>query len=141
VSELGLETRVRVEEWMPFAQAYERILASHIGLVLFQPGIQNHVYALPHKMFDYMLAGLPVIAPAFALEVAPIIKEADCGILIDPSDPEQIANALDRLVVNAQERKRLGENGRRAVLEQYNWEAEAEKLVNMYVELAKSIKK
>lgn len=141
VSELGLAARVRVEEWMPFAQAYERILASHIGLVLFQPGIQNHVYALPHKMFDYMLAGLPVIAPGFAVEVAPIIQEADCGILLDPSDSQQIANALDRLAVNPQERERLGENGRRAVLEQYNWEAEAEKLISMYVELADSSKK
>jgi glycosyltransferase involved in cell wall biosynthesis len=138
---LGLETRVTIEEWMPFAQAYQRLLASHIGLVLFQPGIQNHVYALPHKIFDYMLAGLPVIAPSFAEEVAPIIEEADCGVLVDPSDPEQIAEALDYLATHPQERKRLGENGRRAVLDRYNWEAEAEKLIAMYVELYDSVKK
>jgi len=136
VAELGLQDRVTFEEWLPFAEAYERVLASDIGLVLFQPGVQNHVYALPHKMFDYMMSRLPVIAPAFAEEVAAIIREADCGLLIDPSDPEQIAQALDRLADDPDERRRLGENGRRAVRERYNWEAEAAKLVGMYRELA-----
>jgi glycosyltransferase involved in cell wall biosynthesis len=131
----GLEDRVIVEGWMAFNEAYERIRLSDIGLVLFQPGIQNHVYALPHKMFDYMLAGLPVIAPAFAEEVAPIIKQADCGILVDTSNPDEIAQAIDYLAANPVERKRIGENGRRAVIERYNWEAEAEKLIRMYKEL------
>lgn len=136
VSQCGLEGRVCIEEWMPFEQMYQRILSSHIGLVLFQPGIQNHVHALPHKMFDYMLAGLPVVAPAFAVEVASIIKEADCGVLVDPSDASEIAQAFDYLVSDAQERQRLGENGRRAVVEKYNWEGEVRKLVAMYRGLA-----
>lgn len=140
VAELGLEGRVKVEGWMPFEQAYQRIQSSDIGLVLFQPGIQNHVYALPHKMFDYMLVGLPVIAPDFAEEVASIIKETDCGILVDPSNPDEIAKALDHLVADAHERQRLGENGRRAVLERYNWETEAEKLVNMYLGMVGDVK-
>ncbi len=138
VRELGLQDRVLVEDWMPFEQAWARIRASHIGLVLFQPGIRNHVYALPHKMFDYMLAGIPVIAPDFAEQVAEIITEVDCGILLDPSSPQQVAAALDRLVSDEQERKRLGRNGQRAVLERYNWEAEAEKLIGMYQELAEN---
>lgn len=138
VRELGLQDRVLVEDWMPFEQAWARIRASHIGLVLFQPGIRNHVYALPHKMFDYMLAGIPVIAPAFAEQVAEIITEVDCGILLDPSSPQQVAAALERLVNDEEERKRLGRNGRRAVLERYNWEAEAEKLIGMYQELAEN---
>jgi glycosyltransferase involved in cell wall biosynthesis len=135
VRRLGLNHRVQVGEWMPFEEAYQRLLSADIGLVLLQPGIQNHVYALPHKMFDYMLAGLPVIAPKFAEEVAPIIQEADCGILIDTSNPAEIAEALSRLVNDQKERERLGQNGRRAVIERYNWESEAQKLLQMYLEL------
>jgi glycosyltransferase involved in cell wall biosynthesis len=86
-------------------------------------------------MFDYMLAGLPVIAPNFAQEVVEIIKEADCGILIDPLNPDEIAQALDRLATDPQERQRLGRNGRRAVLDKYNWEAEFQKLLEMYTTL------
>lgn len=136
VSELGLDHQVTVVNWLPFEQAYRQITASDVGLVLYQPGYHSHTHAFPHKMFDYMLAGLPVIAPAFAEEVAYIIREADCGLLIDPSNPDEIAQALNWLAANPSERQRLGENGRRSVLERYNWEGEAEKLVNMYAEMA-----
>lgn len=139
VAELGLEGRVKVEGWMPFEQVYKRLLSSDIGLILFQPGVQNHVYGLPHKLFDYMLAGLPVIAPDFAVAMAPIIKQADCGILVNPSKSDEIAEALDYLVVHIDERRRLGENGRRAILERYNWETEADKLVNMYLRIRDSV--
>jgi glycosyltransferase involved in cell wall biosynthesis len=138
--ELGLQARVSVEPWLPFGEAYEKVLRADIGLVLFQPGVQNHVLALPHKMFDYMLAGLPVIAPRFAIEVAEIVKDADCGILVDTSDPDEIAWAFDRLVMDADERRRLGQNGRKAVLTRYNWEREAEKLVEMYRDLQAELK-
>ena len=141
VAELGLESRVKVEGWMPFDQAFARVRAAHIGMVVFQPGIMNHVMASPHKIFDYMRAGLPVIAPDFAVEVAEVVRERDCGILVDPSSSEAIAKALDLLLSDPKERTRLGENGRRAVKERYNWDAEARKLVNMYEELARSIKK
>lgn len=134
--ELGLEDRVYVEDWLPFGQAYQRLEAADIGLVMFQPVMLNHVYAMPHKMFDYMLAQLPVIAPDFAEEVAPIIAEADCGILVDPSDPDQVATALDHLATHPAARRQLGHNGRQAVFDHYNWEAEAEKLIKMYTELA-----
>lgn len=132
---LGLAERITYADWMPFEEAFRRILASDIGLVLFQPGIQNHVFALPHKMFDYMLAGLPVIVPDFAVEVAPIVREADCGFAVDSSDPRAIAAAIARLAGDAGLRQRMGENGRRAVLERYNWESEGAKLVAMYREL------
>ena len=140
VVELGLAERVRVEAWLPFEQAYQRVLGADIGLILFLPGQKNHNLALPHKMFDYMLAGLPVIAPNFAHEVVEIIKEADCGILIDSSNPDEIAQALDRLTMDPQERQRLGRNGRRAVLEKYNWEAEFQKLLKMYTTLQDEIR-
>jgi len=133
--ELDLSERVKIEEWMPFAQAYERICRSHVGLVLFQPGIQNHVFAMPHKMFDYMMAGLPIVVPEFAQEVAPIVQESECGFLVDSSSPLAIAQALAALADDPQLRRRMGERGRQAVFERYNWEAEAGKLVSMYREL------
>jgi glycosyltransferase involved in cell wall biosynthesis len=135
VAELGLQDRLRLAEWMPFADVYQRLLAADIGLVLFQPGLMNHVLALPHKMFDYMMANLPVIAPAFAVEVADIVRDADCGLLIDPSRPAEIASALRTLLDRPEERVRLGANGRRGVLSKYNWDAEGRKLVQMYSEL------
>lgn len=136
-----LADRVEIHEWVPFEEMMALVYQSHIGLVLFQPGHQNHVYAMPHKMFDYMKARLPVILPEFAVEVAPIIEEEECGILVDPSSPRQIADALDRLAADAELRARFGENGRKAVFRRYNWEKEVEKLLDMYRELETRLRK
>ena len=127
-----LKDRVEILDWMPFEEMRRHVSEAHIGLILFQPGIQNHVYAMPHKMFDYMRERLPVILPEFAVEVAPIVREEECGILLDPSKPQAIADALDRLAGDPELRRRLGENGRRAVFRRYNWEREFEKLLEVY---------
>jgi glycosyltransferase involved in cell wall biosynthesis len=135
VVDLGLQNRVHVEEWMSFSEAYERLVSSDAGLVLLQPGRINHIHALPHKMFDYMMAGLPVVVPSFADEVSRIVRESDCGLMVSSSDPTELAQVLDRLASDPSLRQRLGENGRRAVLDRYNWEAEGARLTQMYSEL------
>ena len=78
--------------------------------VLFQPGDENHRLALPHKLFDCMLAGLPVIAPAFAEEVAAVVRDAACGVLVDSADPGAIAAAVTGLGAPAR-RAAMGEPG------------------------------
>lgn len=135
VAALGLSERVEILEWMPFDEAFSYLLNADIGIIAFQPGVQNHVYAMPHKMFDYMAAGLVVVLPAFAVEVAPVVEESDCGVLIDPADPEDIASKLDALVGSPEVMREMGLRGKEAVRNRYNWEAEAARLIAMYKEL------
>lgn len=132
IDRLGLASRVRYETWLPYEEAMAQVRLSDVGLIMFQPGLFNHVHALPHKMFDYMAGELVVIAPEFAVEVAAIVRVAQCGLLIDPSKPDSIAKAIDHLYDNPDQLQILGRSGRMAVLNRYNWEAEAEKLLAMY---------
>jgi glycosyltransferase involved in cell wall biosynthesis len=132
---LSLDGRVERLGWMPHAQALEAAAGADIGLVLFQPGVENHRLALPHKLFDCMLAGLPIIAPAFAEEVAGVVREAGCGLLVETDDPAAIAAAVARLadpVLRAQ----MGARGRAAALGRFGWRAEAARLVRLYHRLA-----
>jgi glycosyltransferase involved in cell wall biosynthesis len=129
---LGLADRIIFHEWMPFAEAFQHVMAADAGLIVFQPTSDNNILALPHKMFDYMLAGLPVIAPSFAPEVVDVISESKCGLLVDTSDPNAIAKAMRQLVENPDKASAMGKNGTKAVLERYNWENEASVLVDMY---------
>jgi glycosyltransferase involved in cell wall biosynthesis len=133
-AQLGLAGRVRHDDWMAYPDMLAACARADIGLVLFQPGVQNHVFASPHKLFDYWLAGLPVIAPGFAIEVRQVVDGAGAGLLVDPSDPAAIAAAITALADPAR-RAALGAAGRRAVLQHFNWEAEAAKLVAMYAAL------
>ena len=108
----------------------EALSRSMAGLVTLHP-IINYLDALPVKMFEYMCAGIPVIASDFPLW-REIIGGNNCGLLVDPLDPAAIAKAIDYLVENPREAQRMGQNGRRAVKERYNWESEEKKLLRFY---------
>ncbi|MDD2367101.1 MAG: glycosyltransferase family 4 protein [Desulfuromonadaceae bacterium] len=139
VRDYGLQNRIVVYDWMPFEEAFKHLTQAHIGLVVFQPGILNHVYAMPHKMFDYMAAGMAVICPEFAVEVAPFVQDSGCGLLVDTADPTDLAKKLDELVSSPDLIKAMGERGQQAVKDLYNWESEANRLILMYKELEKLV--
>jgi glycosyltransferase involved in cell wall biosynthesis len=101
-----------------------------IGLVTLFP-TPSYIESLPIKMFEYMLAGIPLIASNFPLWQE-IVAKYDCGILVDPNNPKQIANAALELLTNVERAKQMGENGRNAVVAHFNWEQEQQKLINFY---------
>ena len=106
---------------------------SFAGLVTLHP-IVNYLDALPVKMFEYMAAGLPVIASNFALWKQ-IIEGNQCGLCVDPLNPKAIAEAIDYLVTHPEEAEKMGLNGQRAVQELYNWGNEERKLIQLYESL------
>jgi glycosyltransferase involved in cell wall biosynthesis len=108
----------------------EVLKRSLAGVVTFHP-LPNHVDSLPTKMFEYMSSGIPVIASDFPLW-REIIEGNRCGLCVDPLDPRAIAAAIDYLVTHPDAAKAMGENGRRAVLEKYNWTVQARRLTDFY---------
>lgn len=100
------------------------------GIVTFLP-LPNHVDAQPNKMFEYMSAGIPVIASDFPFW-RDIIVGYDCGLCVDPLDPAAIAEAIDLLVTDRARAQQMGRNGRAAVQEIFNWPKEQVKLLQLY---------
>ena len=109
------------------------LAGARAGLVVLHP-TPNHLESYPIKMFEYMSAGLPVIASDFPLWRR-IVEGAGCGLLVDPACTRQIAEAMTWCLVNPAEAEAMGARGRKAVLETYNWEREATKLVDLYERL------
>jgi len=106
------------------------------GLVLLHP-IPNYLDAYPVKMFEYMAAGLPVIASDFPLW-RQIVEQSHCGLLgllVDPLNPEAIANAMRWILEHPTEAAEMGERGKKIVEEKYNWDHERTKLTNLYKRL------
>jgi hypothetical protein len=96
--------------------------------------VPNYVVAWPVKLFEYMAAGLPVIAT----DVPPwngIIRRFDCGICVPVSDSGALATAITRLLDDADEAREMGERGRRAVAEHYSWSSQEANLLGIYEEL------
>jgi glycosyltransferase involved in cell wall biosynthesis len=111
-----------------------RVLGSvRTGLVLLDPEERFKV-AYPIKMFEYMAAGIPVIASDFPLWRR-IITEAGCGLLADPLNPKAIAEAIEYILTHPREAEAMGRLGREAVATKYNWEGERDKLLALYQSL------
>lgn len=108
---------------------------SKAGIVTLHP-IINYLDALPVKMFEYMAASLPVISSNIKLWKE-IVEGNSCGICVNPLDPKEIANAIQYIINNPKEAQKMGENGRKAVIEKYNWQVEEIKLFRVYKELIK----
>jgi len=84
-----------------------------------------------------MSASLPVIASDFPLWRL-IVDGAGCGLLVDPLDPAAIAKAMRWILEHPAEAEAMGQRGRKAVEQTYNWGAEAPKLLDLYNKLLKS---
>jgi glycosyltransferase involved in cell wall biosynthesis len=116
--------------WQSRSQVAALLANCRAGLVLLHP-TSNYVESQPIKLFEYMSAGLPTIASDFPLWRT-IIKEADCGILVDPLNPMEISQAMQWILDHPGEAEAMGANGQRSVKEKYNWERESSNLLALY---------
>jgi len=127
---LGVESSVKFIPWVPYQEKERLSSQASMGVITYLP-YSNNTSCLPNKLFDYMLVSLPVIASNFPL-YREVVEPSRCGLIVDPAKSEEIARAMEHLIEHPQEAKQMGENGRRAVLEQYNWEKESQKFLQIY---------
>ena len=98
--------------------------------------ISNYLESYSTKMFEYMACGVPVVCSDFPLWER-LIADADCGVHGGPDGPDRRGQGgPGRSAAIPTEARRLGENGRPAILERYNWENEFAKLDALYRRLA-----
>ncbi|WP_413452521.1 glycosyltransferase [Georgenia phoenicis] len=114
--------------------ARDLLLDAAVGFVLLEDK-PAHRDALPTKMFEYLAAGLPVIASDFPLW-REIVLDGDCGLVVDPASPSEVAEAVSRYANDPDLVARHSANGRRLAVEELNWQREGETLVGLYRELA-----
>jgi glycosyltransferase involved in cell wall biosynthesis len=122
--------KVRFLGWVSRERLAKVYGISHAGLVCFLP-VPNHLDALPNKLFEYMAAGIPIIASRFPLWRS-IVEGNRCGICVEPESPKEIADAIAFLKSNPREAQQMGVRGRRIVETEYNWNRESRKLLQFY---------
>jgi glycosyltransferase involved in cell wall biosynthesis len=121
---------------IPYQILYQQMERSNIGLVCSIPEMADKT-SLPVKLFEYMAAGLPVVASNF-LVWRKIVEGNQCGICVNSDKPKEIAEAIEYLIKNPQEAEEMGYRGKQAVFKKYNWEKESQKLLKVYEKLLKS---
>ena len=91
------------------------------------------------KVYEYMSMGLPVIITDSPY-TRKVMQEYGFGICVQPDNVEEIASAIRYLLDNPDIAKQMGKNGRRAVLEKFNWGIEEKKLIKLYEDLFEKTK-
>jgi glycosyltransferase involved in cell wall biosynthesis len=100
------------------------------GLIAFHPE-PNHLYSVPNKIFEYISAGLPVIASDLPMQ-REIVEKFGCGLIADPTSPNSIHEKMRWIHEHPNEAIEMGAAGRRAVKDKLNWENEFSKLIEFY---------
>jgi glycosyltransferase involved in cell wall biosynthesis len=138
IEESGISDVVQLVGHLPFEQALAVMKDSAVGVVTLLNN-PNYTNTIPTKMFEYMLAGLPVVCSNFPLW-KDFVSSAKCGLAVNPEKPEEIAGAIAYLLEHPEEASEMGKRGQRAVFESYNWAREEEKLLALYERLLKERK-
>jgi glycosyltransferase involved in cell wall biosynthesis len=108
-----------------------RVLAeSRVGLALYYP-VRSYIESQPVKLFEYMAAGLPVIAADFP-KFREIVEVNGCGLCVPPCDVAAIASAIEWIFQHPTEAEEMGARGQAQVTQSFNWEHEERELLSFY---------
>lgn len=122
-----LEKYIDLRAGLPFTIMLSEIKKSHAGLIAYAKDLG--VDSLPNRIFEYMAMEIPVVVPAFSEEMASMVKQESCGLVVNTESPEEIAYAFEYLMKNKNEAEEMGRRGKSAFLERHNWEIEIKPLI------------
>lgn len=130
VDELALGERVHIRSMVALDALIAHLAAADLGVQPLRPTSENHRTTDSNKLFEYVMAGLPVVASDLP-EIRRVVLEHGVGLLIEPGSVEALAGALSDLVQDPAARERMAAASRRArrVL---CWENQEDALVAAY---------
>lgn len=136
VSAHGLNDHLLLLGWIDHTKVKDYLASADVAWLPALLGPQYQRRSISTKQLECMVAGLPIVAGDHP-HLRSFIEEAECGLLVDASDPAAHAEAILWLYQHPTERREMGARGRQLVQTRYNWEIEAEKLLEFYEEIVR----
>lgn len=133
---LGLSARVRFLDPVPPDDLLPLTAAADIGVTLLEDTCLNHRFALPNKLFEYLSAGVPVLASDLP-EMRDVVRGHGVGLVVDPTDGAALAGALRRMTSDAAQRARWSAAAP-AALETFRWQVASQRFAEAYRSLLAS---
>lgn len=127
---LGIRKLITYHGVLLQADTWNLLKRSSIGLVTYLP-VANSMLSIANKLTECMAVGIPIVFSNFP-NYREIAEQSGAGIPVDPTNSEEIANAIERLVRNPDLARQMGEAGRKAACEQFNWTVHSVKLLKVY---------
>ncbi len=130
--QLGVGDNFEMLSPVPHREIFTVLNAGDIALLHLEYNM-NYRASSPHKLFEYMAAGLPVIVSP-AESVARIVEEEKVGVVVEYS-ADEMAQTVVTLAKSREMRLEMGERGKSAVQNKYNWEIESAKIIDIYEDI------
>ncbi|HML05240.1 MAG TPA: glycosyltransferase family 4 protein [Methanobacterium sp.] len=118
---------------VPYEEIVQNMLEADLTIALYDPSIPNNKYASPNKLFESMASGIPIIVNGNN-PMENIVRNEDCGLVIPFDNDKALRDAIFRVKNDPMLQKRLGNNGRKAYLNKYNWNIMEQRLIAIYDE-------
>ncbi|MFH1329387.1 MAG: glycosyltransferase [Actinomycetota bacterium] len=126
----GLGDRVRFFGPIPNDELLHYTASADVGLCVIRGQSLSYRWSMPNKLFEYMMAGIPVVASDFE-EMGRVVREEGVGTVCDPDDPQSIAAAVGAIIDDPAAEARFRAATRLAI-GKWNWDEEEKKLLALY---------
>ncbi|WP_167629249.1 glycosyltransferase family 4 protein [Listeria valentina] len=132
---LRLQHRIKFLPKVPVGELPLYTRNAYLGIQLLNDTCFNHYSAASNKLFEYMMAGVPVVACSFP-EIRKVVTKEKIGVIVQSNDVNSIARGINEMLDHPEMRDEMSQNARKARL-RYSWEREQEGFLRIYQELVK----
>jgi glycosyltransferase involved in cell wall biosynthesis len=119
---------------IPYHVSIELSANADVLFALYDPGIPNHRFSSPNKVFEAMMLGKPIIV-ARNTNMDRIVEKADAGLVVEYGDVAALEKAFLRMENEPDYRLQLGRNSRHVYEQEYSWTVAKERLLELYLSL------
>jgi len=130
INDNDLKNNIELFPFVNYAEVSDFYNKSRVGLLTWLP-VKALTIKMPIKIFEYMAFALPIIGSDFG-HIKEYIDKDNCGIVVNPNNPEDISNAMITLLTDRSKYDLYSNNGRKVTLEKYKWDFEFKRLIGFY---------
>ena len=129
--EAGVQDRILWFDAVPRQQLDSFTVSADVGVMFYEPTCRNNYLCAPNKLYDYMMAGLPLVASDLP-EPRRVLDETGAGVAVDSSQPSAIAAGIRHVLSDRKRWEAMSAEGRQAAVSTYCWERQVDKLLGVY---------
>jgi glycosyltransferase involved in cell wall biosynthesis len=137
----GVAERVRLLPAVPYSDLLYWTASADLGLTIFPPDYSLSIrYTLPNKLFEYLMAGLPVLSSQLDA-VVEVLQAYEVGRVASSLDPQDLAAAINGMFADPIALEHMRRNALQAAREEFHWEKEQQRLITLYRQILHSIQR
>jgi glycosyltransferase involved in cell wall biosynthesis len=132
IQQEGLADRVKIVPYVAHADLLQWTASADLGLCLFSPDFSLNIrYTLPNKLFEYLMAGLPVLTTQLDA-LADLVQHYDVGAVVPAFEPQAMGQAISAVLADDAGRARMRHNALAATATELRWDVEKQRLLHLY---------